>query len=347
MRKHEEAWSKLCWSERLGLLSHDPKYVCGFVEYCQTYSKRRAAWLHKIDFSTVYEHMKAWRLSSIIETREIVQKYDESEKKLSQKQASGRLLLRLPDAEQVAEVKYVLGYILDKRDTERAWKTLGFKSMSTGHKWLARWEDDDLTSDVVAAFRADLSMKGAEVTPQESPDEARKRKVADAEQLSADLRAIGPRNAAKKRSISTSQIYEHIKAYQQDPDTAKAMRNLPSTNEFKRIAKAEYLRRELVGKAAAHLGVDSADVTEEMVVQYKRDRAQLFRDRVTSLGRGHAARLYKVGESSMRTWAREYKLDKDTADIMSAFPTAAEQKGAARAATKAIEADPDWIKTIP
>ena len=67
---------------------------------------------------------------------------------------------------------------------------------------------------------------------------------------------------------------------------------------------------------------------------------------MTSIGRGHAAKKYKVGESTMRTWAKEYKEDTDTADIMEKWPTLKELNSAARAATRMIESDDTWLDTI-
>ena len=346
VRKHDESWSELSWSERLGLLSHDPDYVRDFVQYCKTYSKRRAAWLHQIDFTTVYEHMKAWRISSIIETQQILQEYDKFEKTLSQRQLSERLQLRLPDSEQIAEVKYVLGYVLQKGDTEQAWKRLGFKSKSTGHTWLARWEADHLTSDVVTEFQEAIGHAQEDMQEVESAESARERKIADAEKIAAAIRSVGPKNAANQLALSKDQIYKRIKAYQQDEDTTAIMSNLPTANESKCIAKGEFLRRGLIARTALSLNIDHSDVTDKMVVEYKRKEAQLFRDRVTSIGRGHAAKKYKVGESTMRTWAKEYKEDTDTADIMEKWPTSKELNSAARAATRMIESDDTWLDTI-
>ena len=66
VRGYEEAWKKLSWSEKICILSHDPEYVQEFLHYCQTYSKRRAAWRYNIDFSIIYDHITAWKKALLL-----------------------------------------------------------------------------------------------------------------------------------------------------------------------------------------------------------------------------------------------------------------------------------------
>ena len=213
-RGYEEAWMKLSWC----ILSHDPEYVQEFLSYCQTYSKRRAAWRYNIDCSIIYDHVKSWKKSTIVEVKKLAENYESFEQKLSDKESKARLKIRLPDTEQLSEVKYVLNYILQRGDTNQKWRTLYFKDQRRGHEWLAKWEADQLTQGVVKTFREEYAIKHTpvEITPEQAAEAASAACIKDKEdaiKLVQLLQSKGTKHTADHLNLSTDQVYRLIDTY--------------------------------------------------------------------------------------------------------------------------------------
>ena len=172
------------------------------------------------------------------------------------------------------------------------------------------------------------------------------KKIADAMELAGSIKAVGHKHASERLALSLDQLHNRIVTYKQDPDTAEIMKDLPTVNEAMHLGKKEHLRKELVRKVAQKFKTEPKDVTDQQVVQYKQEEAQLFIDRASLLGKRHAGTKYGASESTMHTWAIRFKKDPDTAEIMKNYPTTQELKIAGQEASIRLRSYPNWLNNI-
>ena len=353
VKKYQDAWNKLSQSEKIGILSHDPKYVHDFLEYWKKYTRCRLMWKYKIGQDTIKTHRKAWKKSSIAEVKTLAREFKKWFKNRDQSTAvyEKKMNLRLPDNDQLAEVQYVLSRVLENKDTERTWINLGFKNQRLGHEWLAKWAGDGLTKDVVGQFREEYAEKHTpvHVTAEEKAElanAAHAKKIEDAKALAESIRTIGPKYTWEKFSLTKDQYLRRVKQYKLDADTKQYMQTLPSSDDSKVITKAETKRRDKAGKVAIELNIDIEKVNDQALVHNKQEEARLFIKRAELLGKAHSGTKYKLGDSAMREKKLEFEIHPYTKEIMKAYPTTAQLQRAGRSATKMIAKDPNWLNTF-